>query len=234
MKRFTKTLGAAGIAAGALIAAAATPAVAQVEGRIATADITRAIISSNALQTAYNQIGTTYAAQIEQRTTKQQELAQLLQPFDTNSNGQLEESELGGVQSSPNFTQIQTLEQEVAALTNQVNAARVFAVEQIFAQYPTALSEVAQQQQVVAVVVPESLQFVAEGADITPLITNSLNTKIPSVQIVPPANYRPNPNAAQIFQDIQQTLLRAQLIQQQQQAAQQGQQQQPANAPAGR
>ena len=228
MTRFSKMLGAASLAACALFAA--TPAAAQVQGRIATADISRAIIGTTALQTAYNQIGTTYAAQIEQRTTKQQELTQLLQPFDTNSNGQLDESELSGVQSSPNFAQIQTLEQEVAGLTNQVNAARVFAVEQIFGQYPAALSEVAQQQQVVAVVVPESLQFAAEGADITPLITASLNTKVPSVQIVPPANYRPNANAAQIFQEIQQTLLRAQLLQQQQAA----QQQQQSAAPAGR
>lgn len=228
MKRFSKTLSAAGLAASALFA---TPAAAQVDGRIATADISRAIIGTTALQTAYTQIGTTYSAQIEQRTSKQQQLTQLLQPFDTNSNGQLEESELSGVQSSPNFAQIQTLEQEVAALSNQVNAARVFAVEQIFAQYPTALSEVSQQQQIVIVVQPEMLQFAAEGADITQLITNSLNTKIPSVQIVPPADYRPNANAAQIFQEIQQTLLRAQLLQQQQ-AAQQGQQ--PAATPAGR
>lgn len=231
MTRFSKSLRAVGLAASALIAASAAPAAAQVEGRIATADISRAIIGTSALQTAYNQIGTTYAAQIEQRTTKQQQLTTLLQPFDTNSNGQLDESELAGVQSSPNFQQIQTLEQEVAGLTNQVNAARVFAVEQIFGQYPAALSEVAVQQQIVAVVVPESLQFAGEGADITQLITNALNVKIPSVQIVPPADYRPNQNAAQIFQEIQQTLLRAQLIQQQQ-AAQQGQQ--PAAAPSGR
>jgi Skp family chaperone for outer membrane proteins len=230
MTRFSKMLGAASLAACALIAS--TPAAAQVEGRIATADISRAIIGTTALQTAYNQIGTTYSAQIEQRGTKQQQLAQLLQPFDTNSNGQLEESELSGVQNSPSFQQIQTLEQEVAALTNQVNTARAFAVEQIFAQYAAALSEVAQQQSIVAVVVPESLQYAGEGADITQLITTSLNTKIPSVQIVPPANYRPNPNAAQVFQEIQQVLLRAQLRQAQQQAAQQAQQ--PATAPAGR
>lgn len=232
MTRFSKTLRTGALAATALIAAAAAPAAAQVEGRIATADLSRAIIGTSALQTAYNQIGTTYAAQIEQRTAKQQQLSTLLQPFDTNSDGQLQESELSGVQSSPNFTQIQTLEQEVAGLTNQVNTARVFAVEQILGQYPAALSEVAQQQQVVAVVVPESLQYAAEGADITQLITNSLNVKIPSVQIVPPAGYRPSQNAAQIFQDIQQTLLRAQILQQQQQAAQQGEQ--PAAAPSGR
>lgn len=228
MKRFIKTLGAAGLAAGALIAA--TPAAAQVQGQMATADISRAILGTTALQTAYNQVGTTYAAQIEQRATKQQQLTQLLQPFDSNGDGQLAESELAGVQQSPSFSQIQTLEQEIAGLNNQVNAARVYAVEQIFAQYPAALTEVAQAQNVAIVFQPDMLQYAAQGADITGAITTSLNAKVPSVQIVPPANYRPNQNAAQIFQEIQQTLLRAQIIQQQQ-AAQQGQQQ---AAPAGR
>ncbi|MCK0100367.1 OmpH family outer membrane protein [Qipengyuania sp. S6317L1] len=228
MKRFIKTLGAAGLAAGALIAA--TPAAAQVQGQMATADISRAILGTTALQTAYNQVGTTYAAQIEQRATKQQQLTQLLQPFDSNGDGQLAESELAGVQQSPSFSQIQTLEQEIAGLNNQVNAARVYAVEQIFAQYPAALTEVAQAQNVAIVFQPDMLQYAAQGADITGAITTSLNAKVPSVEIVPPANYRPNQNAAQIFQEIQQTLLRAQIIQQQQ-AAQQGQQQ---AAPAGR
>lgn len=231
MTRFTKTLRAAGLAACAVFAAA-SPATAQVEGRIATADVSRAIIGSSALQTAYNQIGTTYAAQIEQRTTKQQQLTQLLQPFDTNGNGQLDDAELPAVQGAANFAQIQTLEQEVAALSSQVNGARLFAVDQILAQYPTALTDVTTQQRIVLVVQPETLQFAAEGADITQQITTALNTRVPSVQIVPPANYRPTQNAAQVFQEIQQTLLRAQLIQQQQAAQQQAQQ--PAAAPSGR
>ncbi|UAB76832.1 OmpH family outer membrane protein [Erythrobacter sp. SCSIO 43205] len=228
MKLFKKTLSAAALAAGALVAA--TPAAAQVQGQMATADISRAILGTTALQTAYNQVGTTYAAQIEQRSTKQQQLTQLLQPFDSNGDGQLAESELAGVQSSPNFTQIQTLEQEIANLNAQVNAARVYAVEQVFAQYPAALTEVAEAQNIAIVFQPDMLQYAKQGTDITSLITTSLNAKVPSVQIVPPANYRPNQNAAQIFQEIQQTLLRAQIIQQQQ-AAQQGQQQ---SAPAGR
>lgn len=231
MTRLTKLFASAGLTACALATVAATPAAAQVQGRIATADISRAIIGTTALQNAYQQIGTTYQAQIEQRQTKQQQLSTLLQPFDSNGNGQLDDAELPAVQSSANFQQIQTLEQEVAAITNQVNAARVYAVEQILAQYPEALTEVTTQQQIVMVLVPETLQFAAEGADITQAITASLNTKVPAVQVVPPADYRPNRNAAQIFQDIQQTLLTAQLIQQQQSAQQQ---QQPAQAPAGR
>ncbi len=228
MKLSSKLL-ATGAAALCALAAAA-PATAQVDGRIATADISRAIIGTTALQTAYNQIGTTYQAQIEQRQTKQQELTALLQPFDTNGNGQLDETELPAVQAAANFAQISTLEQEVGALTNQVNAARVYAVEQIFAQYPAAMSEVTTAQSISVVLQPEALQYAADGADITALITTSLNTKVPSVGIVPPADWRPSRNAAQIFQDIQQTLLQAQLVQQQQAAAAQP----AAPAPSGR
>ncbi len=226
MKLLSKMLAATGLAALALSA----PAAAQVQGRIATADVSRAVLGTSALQNAYNQIGTQYQAQIEQRSTKQNQLAELLRPFDTNSNGQLDESELPSVQGSASWTQIQTLEQEMQAITNQVNAARIYAVEQILQQYPAALTEVTTQQQIVMVLQPDTVQFAAEGADITQQITTSLNTKVPSVQVVPPANYRPSRNGAQIFQEIQQTLVTAQLMQQQQQAAQQGQQ----PAPTGR
>lgn len=225
-----KLLATAGLAACALTAA--VPAHAQVTGRMATADVSRAIIGSSALQTAYSQIGTTYSAQIEQRQTKQQQLTTLLQPFDANGNGQLEEAELPAVQQSSNFAQIQTLEQEVAAITNQVNAARIYAVEQILAQYPAALTEVTTQQQIVLVLQPDAVQFAAEGMDVTSQVTTALNTRVPSVAIVPPADWRPSRQSAQIFQEIQQTLLTAQLLQQQQAAQQQGQQ--PAPAPAGR
>jgi Skp family chaperone for outer membrane proteins len=231
MKLMSKTLALAGMA---LCAVAAAPAAAQVEGRLATADISRAIIGSTALQTAYNQIGTTYQAQIETRRTKQQELTTLLQPFDANQNGQLDEAELPAVQSAANFAQIQNLEQEVANVTNQVNNARIYAVEQILDKYPEALTDVTTQQQIVLVLQPENIQFAAAGADITAQISTSLNAKIPSVAIVPPADWRPSRNSSQIFQEIQQTLLTAQLIQQQQ-AAQSGETAQPAGqAPAGR
>ena len=230
MKLFSKMLATAGLAAIAMGVSA--PASAQVQGRVATADVSRAILGTQALQNAYNQIGTTYSAQIEQRQTKQTELANLLRPFDTNGNGQLDDAELPAVQGSTSFTRIQTLEQEMQAITNQVNAARIYAVEQILQQYPAALTEVTTQQQIVMVLQPDTIQFAADGADITQQITTSLNTKVPSVQIVPPADYRPSRNGAQIFQEIQQTLVTAQLIQQQQ-AAQQGQQP-AAQAPAGR
>ena len=228
MNTFTKLFAASALALG--MAATATPAAAQVQGRIATADVSRAIIGTTALQNAYSQIGQTYSAQIEQRNTKQQQLATLLQPFDANGNGQLEESELPAIQSSPNLAQIQTLEQEIAALTNQVNAARAFAVDQILAQYPAALTQVTTQQQIVVVLQHDTIQFATPEADITQQVTAALNTLVPAVQIVPPADWRPGRNTPAIFQEIQQTLIAAQFAQQQQQA-----QQQPATqAPQGR
>ncbi|GMN02827.1 OmpH family outer membrane protein [Erythrobacter sp. MTPC3] len=230
MKLMTKILAPAGLALAAV--AVTAPASAQVDGRIATADISRAILGTTALQTAYQQVSTTYAAQIETRRTKQQQLTALLQPFDTNGNGQVDEAEVQAVQNSPNLAQIQTLEGEIGAINNQVNNARIYAVEQVLAQYPAAVQEIAEAQQIGAVLQPEAIQFASESADITPQVTTSLNAKVPSVGIVPPNGYRPSRNGAQVFQQIQQTLLTAQLIQQQQ--AQQAQQQGAAAAPEGR
>lgn len=219
MKALTKILAPAGLALVTL--AVAAPATAQVQGNVAAADVSRAILGTTALQTAYQQVNTTYAGQLETRRTKQAELTALLQPFDANGNGNLEESELPAVQNSPSFTQIQTLEGEVAAINQQVTTARIFAVDQILRQYPAALQEIATAQQIQIVFQPDAIQFSGQGADITPQITASLNTKVPSVQIVPPADYRPSRQAQQVFQEIQQLLVRAQLIQQQQAAQQQ-------------
>lgn len=208
------------------------PASAQVQGRLATADYSRAIVNTNAIQTAFNQIGTTYQAQIADRQAKQEQLATLLQPFDTNGNGQLDDSEVPAIQGSENFQQIQTLNQQIDQINNQVNAARIYAVEQVLTQYRESLESVTSQQQIVMVVQPEVLQYVAEGADITGQITTALNSRVPSAQIVPPADWRPSREAAQAYQQIQQLLIRQQVIQQQQ-AAQQGQQP-AAQAPSGR
>lgn len=230
MKALTKILAPASLALAAVVITA--PAAAQVQGRVATADVASAILGTTAFQTAYQQVNTTYAAQIETRRTKQQELSTLLQPFDTNGNGQIEDSELSAVQSAPNVAQIQTLEAEIATINQQVNSARIYAVEQILAQYPIALQEIATAQQIQIVYQPEVIQYAAEGADITQQIVTSLNTKVPTVTIVPAANYRPSRQGTQVFQEIQQMLIRAQLIQQRQQAAQQ--QQGNTEAPQGR
>ncbi|MEE4537900.1 MAG: OmpH family outer membrane protein [Erythrobacter sp.] len=230
MTSVSKFLARTGVAIGAgavLAAAPAAPAVAQVDGRLATVSVERALLGTSGLQTAFNQVSTTYQAQVESAQAKQDELQALLQPFDTNRDSNIDQSETAALQASPTFQQIQTLQGEVAAIEEQVTAAQVYAVEQVLIQYQTALSEVATQQQVVMVVSPASLQYASEGADITAAVSSALDTKVPTVAIVPPQGWRPNPRSVQVFQDINRLLL----IQQarQQQAAQQGQQ--PATEP---
>ncbi|MDC8755804.1 OmpH family outer membrane protein [Erythrobacter sp. sf7] len=227
MSIFTKLLAPAGLA---LCAVAAMPAQAQVEGRVATVDISRAVLGTTAFQTAYEQVNTTYAQQNELRRTKAQERQTLLSTFDTNGDKQVDDAELAAKQNSADMTKLQTLEGEIQALTNQIDAARIYAVEQVIAQYGAALQEVTTQQQIKLVFDPGSLLFAVPEADITQAITTSLNAKVPSVGIVPPQGWQPARESVQLYQEIQQRLLTAQLIQQRQQQQQQGNPQ----APAGR
>lgn len=231
MTIFSKLIAPAAVA---LCAVAAMPAQAQVEGKIATVDISRAVLGTTAFQTAYEQVNTTYAQQNELRRTKAQERQTLLQSFDTNGDKQVDDAELAAKQNSPQFTQLQTLEQEIQALTNQIDAARVYAVEQVITQYGAALQEVVTRQQIKLVIDPATVMFTVPEADITQQITTALNAKVPSVGIVPPQGWQPARESVQLYQEIQQRLLAAQVMQQRQQQAQQQQQQGNPQAPAGR
>jgi Skp family chaperone for outer membrane proteins len=229
MTSIAKLLAPAGLAMAALLA---VPAQAQVEGRLATVDISRTIIGTTAFQTAYEQVNTTYAQQNETRRTKAQERQTLLQTFDKNGDKQVNDAELAAKQGSADFTKLQTLEQEIQALSNQIDGARVYVIEQIIVQYPAALQEVTTRQQIKLVLDPSSLLFAPPEADITQAVTTALNTKVPTVGVVPPAGWQPSREGAQIYQEIQQRLVAAQIQQQQAAAAQQ--QQGNTAAPSGR
>ena len=229
MTRLAKLIAPAGLI---LAVTAALPAQAQVEGRIATVDISRTIIGTTAFQTAYEQVNTTYSQQNELRRTKAQERQTLLAQFDKNGDKQVDDTEQQAMQKSPDFPKLQTLEQEIQALSNQIDSARVFAIEQIIMQYPAALQDVTTKQQIKIVIEPNSLLFAPPEADITQQVTAALNTKVPAVGVVPPSGWQPSREGVQIFQEIQQRLaIAAQMAQQQQAAA--AQQGNPA-APVGR
>ena len=228
MTRFAKLLAPAGLI---LAATAALPVHAQVEGRIATVDITRTIIGTTAFQTAYEQVNTTYATQNEMRRTKAQERQTMLAKFDKNGDKQVDETEQAAMQKSPDFAKLQTIDQEIQALNNQIDGARVFAIEQIINQFSPALQEVVTKQQIKAVIDPASLLFAQPEADVTAQVTTSLNTKVPAVSVVPPAGWQPSREGVQVYQEIQQRLAMAAQIAQQQQAAQA---QQGVAAPVGR
>lgn len=229
MKSLNTMLAAASLAMASAIAA---PAAAQVQGNIATVDTPAAVINSNAFSSAFQQIGTTYKPQLDTIQARQQESQTLLQQLDTNNDNQLDEAEQQAAQNSAQAQRLQAIEQEVGQLTNQIEAARVYAVEQILAQYRAALQQVTQQQQIQLVLSPDVVIYAPQQASITQQVTAALNTLVPSVAIVPPQGWQPTRNAVAVYQQIQQRLIAAQAIQAQQQAAQQQQQQQ--QAPSGR
>lgn len=229
MTRIAKFLAPAGLI---LAATAALPAQAQVEGRMATVDISRTIIGTTAFQTAYQQVASTYNEQNELRRTKLQERDTLLLKFDKNGDKKLDGAEQEALQKAPDFNKFQTLDQEITGLTNQIDGARVFAIEQIVGQYQAALNDVITKQQIKLVIDPSVLQFAPPEADITQQVTAALNLKVPAVGVVPPAGWQPSREGVQIYQEIQQRLAIAAQLAQQQQAA--GAQQGNPAAPAGR
>lgn len=231
IKKFcVKSLALASLSLAAVTAPA--PAIAQAEGKVATASISRALLNTSALQNAFAQVSETYKAQIANAQTKQTELTGLLTPFDANGDGTINGNETAALEAASNYPQIQTLQAEIATIENQITQSQVFVVEQILQQYQAALTEVATQQQIAVVVDPGSLQFAKPEADVTALVTTALNAKVPQVQVVAPATYRPTQQSVQIFQEIQRRIM-IQAARAQQQAAQQ-QQQGNTEAPAGR
>jgi Skp family chaperone for outer membrane proteins len=220
MTSFSKLIAPAGLI---LAAAAALPASAQVQGNIATVDIPRTIIGTTAFQTAYESVNTTYAQQNELRRTKAQERQTMLAKFDKNGDKQVDDTEQAAMQKSPDFPKLQTLEQEITALNNQIDGARVFAVEQIIVQYPSALQDVTTKDQIKFVIDPTSLLFAPPEADITAKVTAALNVRVPAVGVVPPSGWQPSREGVQVYQEIQQRLISAQIAQQQQAAAAQAQ-----------
>jgi len=224
MTLLAKLIAPAGLALTALVA---LPAHAQVEGRMATVDIAGTILGTTAFQNAYSEVNRTYTQQNDLRRTKAQERQTLLATFDTNGNKQVDDAELASKQGSADMTKLNTLEQEIQALTNQIDGARVYAIEQLLVQYGPALQEVTTRDQIKMVIDPGSLLFAPPEADITQKVVAALNAKVATVGVVPPTDWQPSREGAQIYQEIQQRLLIAQAQQQQQAAT-------PAPAPVGR
>ena len=205
------------IAAIALATTATAPATAQVTGAIGTVNAPAAIASTNALRTAFQQIGTTYQAQQTQIDQKSQQRETLLRQLDTNGDGGLDAAEQQAAQTAPQIQQIQTLENEIAQLSNQVEGARVYAIEQIARQYGAALQQVTQADNLQVVLNRDAIAFATPAASIDAKVAAALNASVPSVQITPPANWQPAQQSVALYQQIAQLLLIAQARQAQQQ-----------------
>ena len=229
MNILKSTLVASSIAMAAVLS---VPAAAQVQGKIATVNMPAVVIGTNAFGTAYQQIGTTYKLQIDTLQQRNQERQTLLKQLDKNNDGQLDEAEQTAAQNSTQAQRIAQIEQEMGQLTNQIDGARVYAVEQILAQYGASIEQVVQQLQIQLVLTPDVVVYAPPAANITKQVTAALNAKVAAVNIVPPQGWQPNRNSVAVYQEINQLLQIVAAQQAQQQGAQQPQQTPP--APSGR
>jgi Skp family chaperone for outer membrane proteins len=203
----------------ALAVALAVPAAAQVNG-IGVTDPAIAIAGSQALQTAYTQIGTTYQAQRTQLEQLQGQRDTLVRQFDTDGDGQMSEAEQQAAQGNASAVQqLQTLDQTIQQTQAPIQLARIYAIEQIAMQYGPAVQQVVTANNVSLILTPGSVVYAADAVDLTDEIIAQLNTLVPTVSTAVPAGWQPQRQSVTLFQEVQQMLLSAAV---QQAQAQQG------------
>ncbi|WP_370188920.1 OmpH family outer membrane protein [Qipengyuania sp.] len=223
MKLFAKTIAAAALAGTAAIA---TPAAAQVAG-IATSSPEAVLFGSKARIEAYRQIDTQYATQISQLRTLRQEMQTLQQSLDTDKNGQLTQAE---AQANPAVVQqIQQKEQQLGQVSQPIVLAQTYVLEQLINDYQNVQQQVVQQKKIQLLLNPDAIQWAPAAVNVTNDLVAVLDQRVPSVQITPPAGWRPRQESLAAQQTVSQILLGVA----QQQAAQQAAQQ-PAQQPTGR
>jgi Skp family chaperone for outer membrane proteins len=186
-------------------AAIAMPAGAQVAG-IATADTSVAIARSKALSTAYQQIGTQYAAVAQQMQAKRTEINNINAQLDTNKDKNLDQAEVDAAVKAKNplLTQIDTKQKEINAMQDPIIRAQLFSVEQIALKYEAAQQAVITAKKINVILSPEAFVWAPDAVDVTTAITAELDKAVPSVAIVPPADWRPSRQGAALYQSIQQ------------------------------
>ena len=201
-------------------ALAALPAAAQVSG-VAVTDPAIAIAGAQARQTGYQQISTTYQAQLTQMEQVQQQRAGLLRQFDTNGDGQLNEQEQTAAQANTAvIQQIQGLDQQVATIQQPITQARVYVIEQLLMQYSAALQQVTTQNNLQLVLNPNGVVWAADAVDITQRVTAALNQLAPTVSTTVPQGWQPNRQSVALYQEVQDILVSVAVQQAQAQQAQ--------------
>ena len=192
MTTFKTLLLAAALAAPAAIVS--TSATAQVGG-VAVADPEAAVANSKAWATARTQIQTTYKAQIDQANARRQAISTELQPLVDAY--QKAAAAPGATEASlrSQATAIQTKEQagnaELQRLTAPASRAQAYALEQISAKLPDAVSAAVRAKNVSLLLRPNAALFAQPTADISSAITAELDRTVPTVGITPPANWQP-------------------------------------------
>ncbi|MFM2410011.1 MAG: hypothetical protein RL481_839 [Pseudomonadota bacterium] len=239
MNIFKKSVVGALLAASAM-AVVAPAAQAQVAG-IGTADEVSVIMSSNAFKTGFQQINTTFGANLNLIDTRSQEIQtlqqQLATKFDANKDQQLspEEQQKMQVSNDPIIAQIKAKEEEMQTLELPIRAAQIFVIDTLDKNYQQAIKDVAATKKVNIVLSPDAVLWVAspDALNLNQALTTRVDQLTPTVNTTPPDPFNTSRRVLAIYeqvQQVQQQRVMAAIRQAQQQQAQQQQQgaQQPA------
>jgi Skp family chaperone for outer membrane proteins len=201
-----------GLPAAALLA---MPAQAQVAG-IAVADPTAVILSAKALDTANEQINTSYKPQLDQVKTReaalQTELNGIKTQLDTNHDGTVSPAELQAAQAAKNpaLDRFQTArdngQKDLARLNAPMERAQAYAIEQITEKYPAAMNTVVAAKHISLLLSADQVLFTQPANDVSDDIKTEIDRTTPSVSIAPPANWQPSQQTQSLQQQFQQLM----------------------------
>jgi Skp family chaperone for outer membrane proteins len=205
MKLFGKTASVLLLAGAAMVYA--NSASAQVSG-IATADITKAIINAKALSTAYQQIGTTYAANFTQIQAKQKEMVAIQKQLDTNKDNTLDQAEMDAAANAktPAYQALVAKEDEINRLQEPSVKAQIYAIELIDDKYAAAQQQVITAKKISVILAPDAFLWAPPSVDVTNDLTNALNALVPAVAITPPTGWQPRRRSVGLYQQINQLI----------------------------
>ena len=180
----------------AVPAALSAPAYGQARA-VGVVSIEGAIQQSNAYRTAAQQIQTTYAAQIQQAQTRQQQLDAELAPL-RQAYQQAQQAPGATAESvRPAAQALQARQASAQAELNQIRApyltALAYVREQIALHADAALTAAMTASGVDLVLNPEAVLRLGQNspANLTPSVAAQLNTRVPSAQITLPAGWQP-------------------------------------------
>jgi Skp family chaperone for outer membrane proteins len=197
MKNIVKTAIAASLVIGT---AAAQPAVAQDSGIVvpglAIANLDAVIANANAYKTAETQRQTTYKAQIDQATARGSALNAQLKPLADKFNADRQSGKASQASREQQAAAIQQLQQsgeaELQRILQPVALSRAYVQEQVEDKLDAAVKSAMAKKKVSLLLNPQSVLAVNNNAyNLNQDILASLNTSLPSAQLVPPAGWLP-------------------------------------------
>lgn len=183
----------------------AAPASAQVGG-VATANSTVAIAQAKALAPAYQQIETTYKSYLDQIQTKRQEMQGMLAQLDKNGDKNVDQAEMDAAEAakSPVLKQIEAKEKEIGNLQTPIAKAKMFVISQLIDKYGDAQQAVVTAKKLNYILAPDAFVWAPPAINVTPAITTELDKLLPTVNVTPAADWNPDRQTYEVYQQLQQ------------------------------